>query len=259
MGKFVNCLVLILTLIPIFVWGQDKSRFNTTLETINGDKINGYLKFRSLPEHITVYYPSGDSLIVDIGLVHSVFIQSDPIGLVSERTDGADKWERVPGLKYFNNTMVGIISGKSSDEDPPLASITLETVNGIRLYRYLAIGMGIGYDQYNTTAVLPFFLSVRGDILPGWITIFYFADAGYGPAWDSRENESNWEVMDTEGGFMFHAGAGIKIYGGERLNVMLALGYKHQKVEYSSAGWWGGTRITDRTFNRMSFRLGIGF
>ncbi len=259
MIKIFARLVLILTFIPPFVWGQDQLRFNTTLETINGDKINGYLKFRSLPEHITVFYPSGDSLNLDISLVRSVYIHSDQTLPVSEGLAGPDKWKSNFKPAYFNNTMFGILSGKSNEDDPPLASLTLETVNGIRLYRYLAFGMGIGYDQYNTTAVLPFFLSVRGDILPGWITLFYFVDAGYGPAWDSREDESNWEVMDTEGGFMFHTGAGLKIYGGPRLNVVLALGYKHQEVEYSSADWWGGTRVTDRSFNRMSFRLGIGF
>lgn len=259
MGKRYLRWVVILTFMPLFVWGQDQSQFSATLETINGDKINGYLKFRSLPEYITVFYPSGDSLNLDTRLVRSVHIQADQSIPASAGPEEPARWKSSFNPAFFNNTMVGIISGKSSEEDPPLASLTLETVNGIRLYRYFAVGMGIGYDQYNTTAVLPFFLSVRGDVLQGWITPFYFIDSGYGPAWDSREDEFNWEIWDVKGGFMFHAGAGLKIYGGQRLNVMVTLGYKRQKVEYSSAGWWGGTNVTDRSFNRMSFRLGIGF
>lgn len=176
----------------------------------------------------------------------------------SEGTEDERKKSGGPNFKYFNNTMVGIITGKSSADDPPLASLSFETVNGVAFFRYFGAGIGIAYDQYNTTAVLPLFLSLRGDLLKGRMTPFYYVDAGYGPAWDSRQNDDNWAIQDVRGGWMFHLGVGFKIYSGHRINVMTAIGYKHQFAEIQSTEWIG-TRITDLTFRRMSIRLGIGF
>jgi len=240
------------------VQAQSEGQLKTTLTTINGDEINGYIKLNSLPSRITIFYLPGDSLTMDTRLVRTMNVQSvGSIGSSSENDENPVFGK--PSLKYFNNSSFGILSGKSNDDSPPLSSLSIETVNGITLYRYLAVGVGIAYDRYNTTATLPFFLSLRGDILDRPFTPFYFIDAGYGPAWDSMEDENNWQQLETEGGFMFHTGGGIKVYSGSRINVMVSLGYKLQRVAYNTVEWTGSLRVTDRTFNRLSLRMGIGF
>ena len=237
-------------------YAQEETRLKISTTTTKGDRINGYVKIKSLPPYLTVYYNSMDSIVLNPRLLRTASFR------IYNQSDSQNELDRInPGkinLKYFNNTYVGILSGKSNNDSQPVASLTVETINGIRIYRYLSLGLGIAYDQYNSTATLPFFISVRGDIIDHYFTPFYFVDLGYGSAWDTNQENNGWEFIDVEGGLMFHSGIGFKMYSGDKVNVMIALGYKLQKTVYSQ-DWGGGERVTDRTYKRLSFRIGIGF
>jgi hypothetical protein len=239
-------------------YAQEAMDIKTTITTIYGDRINGYIKLQTIPSILAVYYGKEDSLIVNSNLIQSISfkkIKNQALTSGSGINTGPEKLI----LKYFNNTLVGVLSGKSTDDSQPGASLSAETINGIIIYHFLSTGIGVAYDQFNTTATLPFFISLRGDIMRQSFTPFYFVDAGYGAAWDSRENDANWNNLDVEGGFMLHSGIGYKMYSDDRINVMIALGYKLQKTVYNTLDWSGGTLVTDRTYKRLSFRLGIGF
>lgn len=252
---FFIVLMLVITAVGQ-VYAQELTRLKVSATTTNGDRINGYIKMKSLPPYLTVYYNQQDSIVLNTALLRTanfrIYNQSEsspePDGINSEKLK----------IKYFNNTLVGILSGKSNDDSQPVASLTVETINGIRIYRYLSIGLGIAYDQYNSTATLPFFISVRGDIIDHYFTPYYFVDLGYGSAWDTNQENNGWEFIDVEGGIMFHSGIGFKMYSGDRVNVMIALGYKLQETVYRQ-DWGGGERVTDRTYKRLSFSIGIGF
>lgn len=252
--------ILIVLMLVILVEGQayaqEETRLKISTTTTKGDRINGYVKIKSLPPYLTVYYNSMDSIVLNPRLLRTASFR------IYNQSDSQNELDRINprkiNLKYFNNTYVGILSGKSNNDSQPVASLTVETINGIRIYRYLSLGLGIAYDQYNSTATLPFFISVRGDILDHSFTPYYFVDLGYGSAWDTNQENNGWEFIDVEGGLMFHSGIGFKMYSGDRVNVMIALGYKLQKTVYSQ-DWGGGERVTDRTYKRLSFRIGIGF
>lgn len=239
------------------VCGQEETRLKVSTTTANGDSVNGYIKVESLPPYLTVYYNSLDSIVLNTQLLRSasfwIYNQSESTSDWNDKNPGKLK------IRYFNNTMVGILSGKSNDDTQPVASLTVETINGIRIYRYLSIGLGIGYDQYNSTATLPFFVSVRGDIIDHLFTPYYFVDLGYGSAWDTNQENNGWEIIDVEGGIMFHSGIGLKMYSGDRANVMIAFGYKIQKTVYRQDWGGGGERVTDRLYKRLSFSIGVGF
>jgi hypothetical protein len=257
MHRYLINLMLLFFTASGFLLAQDKSMLKTSITTIEGDKINGYIRTKSLPEQVIIFYTPGDSLVVSSGLIHSIQLERSEEEVLFPES-AKEKKPGKPEIKYFNNTMMGVLSGKSSDDVEPVASLSAETVNGITLYPFLSTGIGVAYDQYYTTATLPFFISIRGDIMSNAFTPFYFVDAGYGSAWDTRETNA-WEDLEVKGGTMFHAGIGFKMYSGNRINVMIALGYKYQKSEYRITEWGGAERVTDRTFKRLSFRLGIGF
>ena len=252
---FFNALMLII-MADGQTCAQEATKLKVSATTINGDRINGYIKIKSLPSYLTVYYNPQDSFVLNTDLLRAaslrIYNQSDsPL-----ESDGINP--KKLKIRYFNNTLVGILSGKSNDDTQPVASLTVETINGIRIYQYLSIGLGIAYDQYNSTATLPFFISVRGDIIDHYFTPYYFVDLGYGSAWDTNQENNGWEFIDVEGGLMFHSGIGFKMYSGDRVNVMIALGYKLQKTVYRQ-DWGGGERVTDRSYKRLSFSIGIGF
>lgn len=257
MIRYVLIVMMLVILAEGQVIAQEESRLKVSTTTMNGDRINGYIKIKSLPPYLTVYYNSQDSIVLNTVLLRTasfrIYNQSDlPV------ETGEDNPKKI-SLKYFNNTFIGILSGKSNDDTQPVASLTVETINGIRIYRYLSVGLGVAYDQYNSTATLPFFISVRGDIINHSFTPYYFVDLGYGSAWDTNQENNGWEFLDVEGGLMFHSGIGFKMYSGDRVSVMIALGYKLQKTVYRIQEWGGAERVTDRTYKRLSFSIGIGF
>jgi len=256
MIKYILIVLMLVILAEGQAYAQEETRLKISTTTTKGDRINGYVKIKSLPPYLTVYYNSMDSIVLNPRLLRTASFR------IYNQSDSQNELDRInPGkinLKYFNNTYVGILSGKSNNDSQPVASLTVETINGIRIYRYLSLGLGIAYDQYNSTATLPFFISVRGDIIDHYFTPFYFVDLGYGSAWDTNQENNGWEFIDVEGGLMFHSGIGFKMYSGDKVNVMIALGYKLQKTVYSQ-DWGGGERVTDRTYKRLSFRIGIGF
>ena len=237
-------------------YAQEETRLKISTTTAKGDRINGYVKIKSLPPYLTVYYNSMDSIVLNPRLLRTASFRIYNPSDSQNEMDGISP-EKI-NIKYFNNTYVGILSGKSNNDSQPVASLTVETINGIRIYRYLSLGLGIAYDQYNSTATLPFFISVRGDIIDHFFTPYYFVDLGYGSAWDTNQETTGWEFLDVDGGLMFHSGIGFKMYSGDRVNVMIALGYKLQKTVYHQ-DWGGGESVTDRTYKRLSFRIGIGF
>jgi len=258
MYKYLISFLLSIIVAIELLQAQSEDNLKAVVTTIHGDEINGYIKLSSLPSRITLFYPTGDSLTLDSKVIQSMHLNKvSNIPISSVNNNGLRLGS--PELRFFNNTLFGILTGKSDVDSPPQSFLSIETINGIILYKYLRMGVGIGYDRYNTTAVVPFFLSVRGDILAGSITPFYFIDAGLSTAWDSMENENNWNSLDTEGRFMYHLGMGVKVYSGNRINIMLALGYKYQKVVYNSVIWDGSLKVDNRRFNRLSLRLGIGF
>lgn len=256
MIKYILIVLMLVILVEGQAYAQEETRLKISTTTTKGDRINGYVKIKSLPPYLTVYYNSMDSIVLNTGLLRTASFR------IYNQSDSQNELDRINprkiNLKYFNNTYVGILSGKSNNDSQPVASLTVETINGIRIYRYLSLGLGIAYDQYNSTATLPFFISVRGDILDHSFTPYYFVDLGYGSAWDTNQENNGWEFIDVQGGLMFHSGIGFKMYSGDRVNVMIALGYKLQKTVYSQ-DWGGGERVTDRTYKRLSFRIGIGF
>jgi hypothetical protein len=257
MTKFIFFLLMPVILAVGSLYGQSETRLKVSTTTTHGDRVNGYIVVKSLPPYLTVYYNSLDSILLNTQLLRTAsFRRYDKSDVTVDVENGDSKKFRI---QYFNNTMVGILSGKSNDDTQPVASLTVETINGVRILQYLSVGLGIAYDQYNSTATLPFFVSFRGDILDHIFTPFYFVDLGYGSAWDTNQENNGWEFIDVEGGMMFHSGIGFKMYSGDRVNVMIALGFKMQETVYRQDWGGGGERVTDRSYKRLSFRIGIGF
>ena len=233
------------------LFGQEIKKVSAKVDLVDNNWLAGYITIPEISSSISLFSNSTDSIVIPLKMIRS--IKLSPY-FESKENDRSNKIKK--RLRYYNNTFIGILSGKSNDEDYPVASLTAEMINGVIIWKYLAPGIGIAYDQYTTTAVLPFFLSIRGDILDNNFTPFYFFDAGYGAAWDTREGD---QELETEGGMMLHMGIGYKMYSDNRINVMISLGYKIQDVTYEYPDWGGGMRIIDRTYKRLSFSLGIGF
>ena len=247
-------------LVIVFFWflgiicafGQNDTEVRTRIILQNNDVINGFIKIRDIPEEITLYNGKIDSLKIPARMIREVLI----FNTSPEEGINTANFHRGKRVRYFNDTSFGVLSGESETSDIPFNALSIEMINGISFIPALKLGLGLGYDQYGTTRVIPFFLSLRGDILRQRITPYYFADIGTGSGRDN--NEDNW-TFETHAGLMYHLGMGIKLYSDASINIMLGLGYKYQYVKYDYDNPWGGIQETERKFKRMSLRIGIGF
>jgi hypothetical protein len=88
MTKYIVLLLMLVILAAGSVCGQDETRLKVSATTNNGDRINGYLKLKSLPPYLTVYYNSNDSILLNTQLLTSasfrIYNQSES---TSDRND----------------------------------------------------------------------------------------------------------------------------------------------------------------------------
>ena len=230
-----NCQVLV---------AQPEKPLHVRIELINNQKIQGRLIIPELPVILSVYLSPDDSQAVPTKIIRQITFEKEP-------------GKEARKIRYFNNTLIGILSGRSNSQSSYRSEITAEMINGIRFNTWCWTGLGVAFDQYPELSVLPVFFSLRGDVLQRTITPFYFFDIGSGPSWVD-ENQFT-ENLDSNAGLVFHFGGGLRVYAGQDVNIMLALGFKNQEVEITRQLWGGQEEVSNRNFKDFSFRIGVGF
>jgi len=223
---------------------QPDQKIKVHIRLKNNERVHGWLSPEDIPILLSVYKTDQDSIAVPTKFIEKITFEKD-----NEVSN--------PEIAYFNNTFIGILTGRSNSQSTYRSRITVEMVNGVRLNSFCWPGLGIAYDQYPEVNILPFFMSIRGDLMKHRITPFYFLDMGSGPAWDQPNQD--FVSQDAKGGLMYHIGGGIKVYSDSRLNVILAAGFKSQRVKFTRVIWGDQQEVINRNYKNFSFRIGIGF
>lgn len=172
---------------------------------------------------------------------------------------------------FVNYTEVGALFGKAYNISnsymysyPVKAStnFTMQTFNGIEIYKNWAIGATVGVDWYSAYQILPVSLGIRKPIgnnpLSKSIQPFLGIDAGYGLTWlsDKLPNQT------IDGGVNLNPQIGLLIPTGGNAKFTLSVGYKHNRVKsFQNQGTEEFPSIMENVmkFNRMVVRLGITF
>jgi hypothetical protein len=223
---------------------QPEEPLKVRIELTGNQKIQGQLRIRKIPVILSVYTSDDDSIAV-------------PTKIIRKITFEKEMKEVEKKVRFFNNTMIGIMTGRTSAQSSYRSQITAEMINGIRINTWCWAGLGMAFDQYPELSVMPVFFSLRGDMLKQAYTPFYFFDIGSGPSW-LDENQFS-EDMDSNAGLVFHFGGGLKVYADQHINIIIALGFKNQEVEITQTLWDGRQQVSDRNFKNFSFRIGVGF
>ena len=174
--------------------------------------------------------------------------------------------------KHVNYTDFGIFLSKSYKIDsygtgygqPVKANtaFTLQTFNGFKVYKNLAVGATVGVDWFSNYQIIPISLGVRvssGDAKLKKVKTFAGMDAGYGFMWLNSKN-SDRDVI--KGGLTLSPTVGFLIPIGGNANFTFSVGYKRNlfntKIVTGSQEYPYITQ-TDYEFNRMAVRLGVNF
>jgi hypothetical protein len=151
---------------------------------------------------------------------------------------------------------VGLMT-HSPDGDNAKYGLTVNHITTYKFGRFLQIGLGIGFDDYDYFQALPITLHYSGELLKSESGPFYFVSGGYAHMWEI-ESYSN-DVI--EGGMVFNAGGGYS-WKVNKVKISVYLAYKRQELKSNSTpyyAWYSYKETTQWTLNRTEFKVGISF
>ena len=176
---------------------------------------------------------------------------------------------------YINFTDFGGLFGKSYQITPnniqnpgysyPVkasTNFTLQTFNGLKVYKNLAIGAMVGIDWFSNYQIIPIALGVRvtsGNSKIKKVKTFVGVDAGYGFMWLNDKIADNQKI---NGGLVISPMAGLLIPTGGNANFTLSIGYKHNSFNTKISNRINESPYSNEmeyNLNRMAVRLGVNF
>lgn len=128
---------------------------------------------------------------------------------------------------------------------------------GHRFSRLLAVGGGIGYDQFiwdSGEEMIPLFAEVSGFFNNTPTSVFYNLQTGYSVAL----SDDDFFIANASGGLSIYPSIGIRL-GRSETKMTLDIGYKIQNATYSYTDLWINNTIREQelTYKRLALRLGV--
>ncbi|MEY4539072.1 MAG: hypothetical protein RLZZ306_829 [Bacteroidota bacterium] len=156
---------------------------------------------------------------------------------------------------FYNNSTYG-------NTIPSRVNFTIQTYNGVKVYKNLSFGITTGVDWFSQYQIVPISLGLRvssGDSKVKRVKTFAGIDAGYGFMWLNDKISDNQEI---NGGLALSPMVGLLIPTGGNANFILSIGYKRNiynaKITTGTLEF-PYTTETDYHLNRMAIRLGVNF
>lgn len=194
------------------------------------------------------------------------FDKKTPLKIFTDTTKNSLRFQ------YFFNVQVGPLIGCNDCSGDKDITFTSSTLHGVTLGRKLRVGLGVGFDSYDSWQALPLYGSVSWDLLGTKNTqaLFLQFDYGWSAAWMQRE-QWDYTFSDSGGGKMYNALVGYRIKYHD-LKIGLAIGSKFQQVYtyYESPSYFYNSdgilvqgplnRTTvKKDMNRLIFSLSVGW
>lgn len=189
-------------------------------------------------------------------------------------TQAQEKGNKIGSIfkhKYVNYTEFGGLFGKSYQIVQPLYSystpvdgrtnFTIQTYNGLKIYKNLSVGITTGVDWFNSMQIVPVALAIRntfGKENTKKVKTYFGLDAGYGFTWLNDDGDN----QVTKGGLAISPVIGLLIPTGGQANFVLSMGYKRNTfstVTISGTPEYPYTNSKEYELNRMVIRLGVNF
>lgn len=152
------------------------------------------------------------------------------------------------------------MAGKNESGDAYNASFQLS--NGMQFDNGFSLGVGSGIEELGAP-VIPLYVDIKYNYLPGRISPFLFLRAGYGFALQVEPDDyyENNNLNPPYGGFMFNGGIGMAMFSFQRTAITVGLGYRYQKVTIPLYNYWWSSysREVETKFNRIEILFGFIF
>ena len=236
----------IIIALTITAAGQKQGKQTVVLN--DGSRISG-----------TIVADSSDYFEIKVVVPQVLKIRKAQVSFMEPAKDPVKEYHKTEG--YFIQLSASVLTGKNESGNTTSNSFHLS--NGYQFKNGLGVGIGSGLEEMEITTI-PLYADVRYYPLKTRISPYALLKTGYGFAASDKdlEREFYYTPVDSKGGFLFNAVAGISLYTWQRLGVNIGVGYRYQKITISQKQyWWGGpsTKETVTHFNRFELQLGFTF
>ncbi len=157
---------------------------------------------------------------------------------------------------YFSDLTMGFLMGQETYSDIDNIYLNwgfnLHTIHGYKFNKFIAIGVGTGFDVYGGFDIIPLYASFRSYPFSKKVSPYFGWNGGYGFAPEFLNNNSS----DEKGGFLSHPLVGLRFASIKGNNFFLELGQKFQFASRESN--WGNSK-DDIVFMRTSVNFGWSF
>lgn len=164
---------------------------------------------------------------------------------------------------YHVQFTAGILAGKTKIGRE--YNMSFQVSNGYQFNNGFSLGIGSGAERL-AVPIIPLYGEISYHLINNQFSPYMFLKAGYGFAFVERkesqyyyEDYTNANPWDSEGGFMFNVGVGIANFTWDRAAVLIAVGYRYQRVIETLKMWNGMQREVESNFNRIEVKFGFLF
>lgn len=215
------------------------------------DKI--YLKNGSLLKGIVTNESIEDTILLDVGDASILVPLSTIDEIYPHRTHNR-------ALKRINKTYdkklstavgIGVVSGKSSDQDASHIRPSLHLTQTVHLHRLVNPGIRVEWVSFKDYNVFPLALSYQalfGRSHRSWMA---YGNLGYGHATPLKDNS---DELDMKGGLSYQLGVGWQL-AHRNSSVQFSVGYLVQKLEEIQELNTDYRLIRKRTLNRVTAQV----
>ncbi len=190
-----------------------------------------------------------DSLVIESTCRNGYVIQMGEIAEISQEPDRVQQYYRQQG--YVNQTGIEILTGREN------TSVRFQMVHGYQFHPVFSVGIGTGFSTYNDPlSMIPVFLDLRLKLFEANTSPLIFLKTGYNI---SVHHDERVPVDNHNGGVMVNPGIGIQIDTTAGLGLYFHAGYNIDEASFEQNIGGGQTLITDLSYKRIHFGMGLSF
>lgn len=252
--------------------GKDSAAYIDLVHLANGTILKGRILENRYDDYLIMEFDSGDRIRLEANEIHDIsreYVEEDESNTVAKDRSYKQYKEKLKGKPktvakvyafkergpYFSTFMASISGRVDGDLKVGLGA---HFTSGYQFNRWVGLGLGVGIDSYSTSVkrtVVPVFVEARGYFLKKYNSPYYSVNAGYGFALTDEDLDIN----EANGGYMVHPAIGYRFGATAKVNMLMDIGYKFQRAEFTREFFNGDFEVQDIRFQRFTFRLGLIF
>ncbi|MEL6254777.1 MAG: hypothetical protein AAFR87_22385 [Bacteroidota bacterium] len=247
---------LLLLFLSCFFASAQSGKMEDVVQLKDGHMIYGWILEQEPGKHVKLELVGGSILYIEQEKIES--ISRDPSRFL--RVKRIYNYRQKPilyrerGAYMYLSSHFAFRDGRDTDR----LDVGIHIRSGFRIDRLLALGVGVGVDNYEGGTYMPMYLDVSGDLMRTRVTPHFHIAGGY-----AFGVSPNWPNSQIEGGIYAFAAVGYKIHTQGNLEWTVMGGYKYQQANERPNNFTGvapgETSFSDVEYQGLTLQFSVGF